>query len=54
MDDINKNYQPSIALVFGYLLNIDRKPKTALINKLNKRFSIAFDTYNPENLLFNK
>jgi hypothetical protein len=29
-------------------LNIDRKPKTALINKLNKRFSIAFDTYNPE------
>ncbi len=48
MDDINKKYQPSIALVFGYLLNIDRKPKTALINKLNKRFSIAFDTYNPE------
>ena len=48
MDIINKKYQPSIALVFGYLLNIDRKPKTALINKLNKRFSIAFDSYNPE------
>lgn len=48
MNKLENKYQPSIAIVFGYILNIDKRPKIAFDNKLNERFSIAFDTYNPE------
>ncbi len=48
MNDNDKNYQPTIALVFGFYPNLDGKPKIALKNGLDQRFSIAFDTFNPE------
>lgn len=48
MSVANQKYQPTIALVFGYLLNIDYRPKIASANNLKQRFSIAFDSYNPQ------
>ena len=41
-------YQPSLALVFGYLSNIDTKSTIAIHSRLDERFSLALDTYNPE------
>ena len=41
-------YQPSLALVFGYLGKIDTKSTIAIHSRLDERFSLALDTYNPE------
>ncbi len=48
MDNSSKKYQPSIALVFGYILNIDKIPKIASKHGLDRRFSMAFDSHHPE------
>lgn len=46
--DNESNYQPSLAIIFGYLPKIDNQSSVAARLGLLQRFSIALDSYHPE------